>query len=75
MKIVSRFRCERVAVGHVVCLEPVGPPDGHTGLVVGTGRGPCELGKISDPSDFVVDGIYEITITRVEKKKDDAPGG
>lgn len=72
MKIVSRFRCNAVRAGAYVTLEPIGPPDGQTGIIVGTGRGPCELGKVSDPSDFVADGVYEIEIRRVD---DGTPSG
>lgn len=64
-KIASRFRCTMAKHGHVVVLEPIGPPDGSTGVIVGTGRGPCELGRVSDPSDLAEGVEYEITINRV----------
>lgn len=74
MKIVSRFRCDAVRAGAYVTINPVGPPDGQTGIIVGTGRGPCELGKVANIDDFEPGAEYEIVINRIGEIDGNAGG-
>lgn len=80
MKIISRFRCDAVREGAYITLSPIGPPDGQCGVIVGTGRGPCELGKVCNAEGFAPGDEYEIVIQKVGKKdgaqsgQADAPG-
>lgn len=68
MNVVSRFRCMAIREGAYLTLEPIGPPDGNTQVIVGTGRGPCELGKVANADGFEVGAEFEIVIRRVGVK-------
>ena len=66
MKIGNRFRCDAIRTGAYITLSPIEPLEGNTGVIVGTGRGPCELGRTSQLDGFEVGAEYEIVIQRVE---------
>ncbi len=63
MRIISVFQCVASVHGAHIVLNPIGPPDGATAVIVGTGRGPCELGRVADPSGIEVGKKYVITVT------------
>lgn len=69
----NKFRCVASVHSAYIVLEPIGPPQGTTAVIVGTGRGPCELGKVADPSIFKVGGVYEIEIRNASGEAE-APG-
>lgn len=72
MKIVTTFRCESAKIidrqTGTITLDPV--PDvepGNASVIIGTGRGPCELGRVALPPDcpFAPGKLYEIEIREV----------